>query len=213
MILKVKYLIFLLLLFFLVSCKKKDDENPVVTLRGNSSMTIILNTSFTDPGADANDNTDGAVSVNITGEVNPDFAGTYYIVYSATDASGNTGEAIRRVVVKNEAELYSGNYAGTCYLTTDTTNFAASATVSTVVNKRIWIAGFASYPNASVFADISNDTIRFPAQTAQAGNPAVTHKFEGNGLVKTINDTTVFEIHFSDSVSGNISNGFMVYKK
>ena len=208
-----KYFLLLLIVFLVFSCKKKDDENPVVTLRGNSLITIILNSSFTDPGADAYDNTDGAVSVEITGEVDPDFAGAYNIVYTANDAAGNSGQAVRTVIVRNEADIYNGQYTGSCYTTVDTTIILSSILVSTTLNKRIWIAGFADYQNTSVFADISNDTISFPSQTTQAGNPAITHKFEGTGLIKIINDTTIFEINFSDSVSGNISNGYMVYKK
>jgi len=203
----------LLLVFSVFSCKKKDEENPVVTLRGDSFITIILNSEFTDPGADAYDNTDGTLTVEVSGEVNTDFAGTYNIVYIASDAAGNSGQAIRTVVVRNEAEIYNGQYTRTCYTAADTTNQLSAVTVSTILNKRIWIAGFASYQNASVFADISNDTIRFPSQTSTAGIPAVSHKFEGNGLVKTINDTTIFEVNFTDSVSGVITNGFMVFKK
>lgn len=208
-----KYLLLLLLVLSFFSCKKKDDENPVVTLRGDSFITIILNSDFSDPWADAYDNNDGTLAVEISGEVNTDFAGTYNIVYSATDAAGNSGYAIRTVVVRNEAEQYNGLYTRTCYTTADTTNQLSTVTVSTILNNRIWVAGFASYQNASVFADISNDTIRFPSQTSLAGIPAITHKFEGNGLIKVINDTTVFEINFSDSVSGVITNGLMVFKK
>ncbi|HNW69567.1 MAG TPA: DUF5011 domain-containing protein [Bacteroidales bacterium] len=210
---KFKYLLFLLLGLSLFSCKKKDEENPVVTLKGDSFVTIILNSEYTDPGADAFDNTDGTLTVEISGEVNPDFAGTYYIVYTASDAAGNSGQAIRTVVVRNEAEPYNGPYSRTSYTPADTTNQLSTVTVSTILNKRIWVAGFAHYQNASVFADISNDTIRFPSQTSLAGAPAITHKFEGSGLIKNINDTTVFEIYFSDSVSGVITNGFMVFKK
>jgi len=208
-----RYLLLLLLVFSVFSCKKKDEENPVVTLKGDSFITIILNSEYTDPGADAYDNTDGTITVEVSGEVNTDFAGTYYIVYTASDAAGNSGQAIRTVIVRNEAETYNGLYSRTCYTAADTTNQLSTVTVSTIQNNRIWIAGFASYQNASVFADISNDTIRFPSQTSTAGIPAVSHKFEGNGLIKTINDTTIFEIYFNDSVSGNITNGIMVFKK
>ncbi|HNZ43071.1 MAG TPA: DUF5011 domain-containing protein, partial [Bacteroidales bacterium] len=84
-----KYLLFFLIIIFVSSCKKKDEDIPVVTMRGDSFMTVILNDEFTDPGADAYDDNDGPLAVEISGIVNPDFAGTYYIVYSATDASGN----------------------------------------------------------------------------------------------------------------------------
>lgn len=208
-----KYLILLVIISFITSCKKKDVESPVITLKGNSFITIILNSDFTDPGADAYDNTDGSLYVETTGIVNSDFAGTYYIVYSATDASGNTGQTIRTVVVRNEAEIYNGEYTGTCYTLSDTSSILSTVVISTILNKRIWIAGFADHQNVSVFADISNDTISFPSQLSKEGNTTIFHRYAGLGLIKTISDTTIFEIHFSDSVSGNITTGDMVYKK
>ncbi len=209
---KIKLLI-LLLIFIAVSCKKKDEQSPVVTLKGDSFMTIVLNSGFTDPGADATDDIDGIVTVETTGIVDTNFAGTYYIVYTASDAAGNTGETIRTVVVRNEAEIYSGDYLATYFTTNDTSSYLSAIEVSTTINKRLWFGGFSEYQNASVYADISDDTVFFPAQNTQVGFPSVIHKFEGTGLIKNINDTVIFEIIYSDSVSGNIQNGVLVYKK
>jgi len=210
---KVPALIFFFLLVATLSCKKKDSENPMVMLHGNALMTILLNSSFTDPGAEAYDNNDGELQVETEGTVDTNFAGTYNIVYSAYDAAGNSGQAVRTVIVRNEAEIYNGSYDGACYTSADTTAYIASVVVSNILNKRIWIAGFALYPNASVFADISSDSVFFPSQVSLAGTPAIVHKFGGTGLIKTVNDTTVFEINYTDSVSGLVSTGIMVYKK
>ncbi|HQI71097.1 MAG TPA: DUF5011 domain-containing protein [Bacteroidales bacterium] len=208
-----KYLLFFLIIILVSACKKKDEDNPIVTMRGDSFMTVILNDEFTDPGADAYDNNDGPLAVEISGIVNTDFAGTYYIVYSATDASGNSGQTVRTVVVRNEAAPYSGEYTGTCTTAADTTTILATVLASTTVNKRIWIAGFAQYQQVSVFADISNDTISIPSQLSPQGNTGLTHRYAGNGIVSSISDSTIFEIHYSDSVSGTITTGDMVYKK
>ncbi|HPI29684.1 MAG TPA: DUF5011 domain-containing protein [Bacteroidales bacterium] len=208
-----KYLLFFLIIFLVASCKKKDEDNPVVTMLGDSFMTVILNDDFTDPGANAYDNTDGPLTVEISGTVNPDFAGTYYIVYSATDASGNSGQAIRTVVVRNEAAPYGGEYTGICTTPTDTTTILATVLASTTVNKRIWIAGFAQHQQVSVFADISNDTVSIPSQLSPQGNTGLIHRYAGNGFVSSISDTTLFEIHYSDSVSGTSTTGDMVYKR
>ncbi len=208
-----KYLLFFLIIIFVSSCKKKDEDIPVVTMRGDSFMTVILNDEFTDPGADAYDDNDGPLAVEISGIVNPDFAGTYYIVYSATDASGNSGQTVRTVVVRNEAALYSGEYSGNCTTSADTTTILATVLASTTVNKRIWIAGFAQYQQVSIFADISNDTVSIPSQLSPQGNTGLIHRYAGNGIVSSISDTTIFEIHYSDSVSGTITTGDMIYKR
>lgn len=207
------YIILLFVLLIISSCKKKDTESPIVTLKGDPFITVSLNSVFVDPGADAVDNNDGAINVDIVGTVNSDFAGTYEITYYAVDAAGNSAFASRTVIVSNDANIYKGNYNEKCFTDADTTDFISTVVVSTILNKRIWIAGFADFQNATVFADITHDTIIFPEQSSQAGSPAIIHKYGGTGLIKNFSDTTVFEIYYTDSVSGNITNGFLVYKK
>ena len=75
-----------------------DTIAPVVTLNGSSSITVELDTVYNELGATSN----GNEAVNISGDtVNINVAGTYTVVYSATDAAGNTGTASRTVTVKN----------------------------------------------------------------------------------------------------------------
>ena len=62
-------------------------------------MSLPLGQQFVDPGAMAIDSYDGSVSVNVTGSVNIDVAGSYVLTYSAVDAAGNVGHARRTVVV------------------------------------------------------------------------------------------------------------------
>jgi len=45
--------------------------------------------------------------VEAEGIVDTNFAGTYIIIYSATDAAGNEAQASRTVVVRNEAKIYN----------------------------------------------------------------------------------------------------------
>ena len=73
-----------------------DTTPPVITLNGESSMTITEGDSFTDPGA----TTDDGEQVITQGTVNTATAGTYTITYTATDAAGNTATATREVVVE-----------------------------------------------------------------------------------------------------------------
>ena len=75
-----------------------DTTAPVVTLIGDTSITIEKGTTYVEQGATASDH-DGSAPVTITGYVDADTVGTYTITYSATDASGNTGLATRTVNV------------------------------------------------------------------------------------------------------------------
>lgn len=72
---------------------------PVITVNGQSAISIVEGTSYTDEGASAIDNVDGAVSVLTIGSVDSNTAGTYIIYYSATDAAGNNQTAVRTVNV------------------------------------------------------------------------------------------------------------------
>ncbi|WP_299440755.1 DUF5011 domain-containing protein [uncultured Aquimarina sp.] len=76
-----------------------DGTAPVIQLIGDSEITINVGDSFTDPGATAMDDIDGDISANIvvTGTVNVNVPGTYTIVYSVEDSSGNTS-SVERIV-------------------------------------------------------------------------------------------------------------------
>lgn len=74
---------------------------PTITLKGSSKMTINLGDLWVDPGYSAFDamGMDITGSVNISGKVNPLIAGTYSVIYSVTDAYGNSSSKLRVVTV------------------------------------------------------------------------------------------------------------------
>ncbi|MBK8923820.1 MAG: DUF5011 domain-containing protein [Saprospirales bacterium] len=78
-----------------------DNVNPVVTLLGAASMELCQGEVFVDPGATADDNCSGNLSVNIvvTGSVNTAAAAVYQLEYTATDACGNVHTQTRTVTV------------------------------------------------------------------------------------------------------------------
>ena len=85
-----------------------DTTAPAVALNGAATMTVILGSSFTDPGATANDSCTGSLAVTVTGSVNTNAVGSYTLTYAATDASNNTGTATRTVnVIYNFSGFFS----------------------------------------------------------------------------------------------------------
>lgn len=75
-----------------------DTTAPVITLNGANPMTVILGSTFTDPGASANDSCAGSFAATPSGTVNTNAIGSYTVTYNATDPSGNAATAVTRTV-------------------------------------------------------------------------------------------------------------------
>lgn len=91
----------------------EDSIPPIVTLRGNATMTIRLNDRFFDPGAMGSDMCSGAVMSSVEGVVNTSRPGVYTLSYTATDQAGNVSVPLTRKVtvvgsVNAEGEVSEG---------------------------------------------------------------------------------------------------------
>jgi hypothetical protein len=76
-----------------------DTEAPQVTLTGPSSVTVECHASYTDAGATATDNCSPAPTPTSSSNVDVNTPGTYQVIWTATDAGGNTDSETRTVVV------------------------------------------------------------------------------------------------------------------
>lgn len=117
---KISILIWSIVLLTL-SCKKSDSTssetdktNPVISLIGDSDLSIALGGNTSDPGATANDNIDGDISTSISSDwntaVDQSKTGSYVVNYTVSDKAGNKGTAKRNVTVKSMASSYLGVY-------------------------------------------------------------------------------------------------------
>jgi len=96
-----------LMLIFLVSCGGSgtpepplpDTTPPVITLNGDSSITLYLNETYNELGANAIDDSDGTVEVVISGAVDTSVFGSYTITYGATDSAANFSSVTRLITV------------------------------------------------------------------------------------------------------------------
>jgi len=96
---------------------KMDDENidlslpppPSITLLGNATTTAEFGSTFTDPGATAQDSIDGNITsaIQITGSVNTNVMGTTTLTYSVTNSHGLSATTTRAVVVACTHDCYS----------------------------------------------------------------------------------------------------------
>ena len=81
-----------------------DKTPPVISIIGELNVTIPKGASYTDKGATATDNVDGALNAVATGTVNTAVVGMYTITYTATDAAGNKATAIRTINVISDED-------------------------------------------------------------------------------------------------------------
>ena len=77
-----------------------DTVRPTITLNGSASLSIAQGSSFTDPGATANDDRDGNITgrIAVSGSVNTAVAGSYTLSYNVKDAAGNAASTVTRTV-------------------------------------------------------------------------------------------------------------------
>lgn len=80
--------------------KVVDTTPPVITLNGAATVTVECGTGYTELGALATDTCDGPVPVTTSGSVSG-AKGTYTVTYTATDSSGNTANATRKVIISD----------------------------------------------------------------------------------------------------------------
>lgn len=163
-------------------CKKDDTTPPVITLNGSSSMSQSLNSSFTDPGATANDDEDGEVTVSVTGTVDPNMKALYTLTYTATDAAGNSGTATRTVDIVNDAEYLAGAYANStdsCTITGGPFLWASpnfpDVITSNTVNNAITINNFGQFGESiNINATVSGTNITIPLGQSLGGTYTIT---------------------------------------
>ena len=104
---------------------REDTEGPVITLKGDGTIYVVVNSKYNEPGYTAKDKCEGDLtsSVKVTGTVNTGTIGTYKLTYTAADSLNNTTTKTRNVVVQNSYSKVSSNYtcgkAGVIYLTFD----------------------------------------------------------------------------------------------
>ena len=77
-----------------------DVTIPVITLLGESEVSLELGSTYTDAGATAADNIDGDITANIVtvNSVDVNTVGTYTVTYNVSDAAGNAATQVTRTV-------------------------------------------------------------------------------------------------------------------
>ena len=123
----------------------KDTKKPSISLTGGSLITtIVVGSSYTDPGFEITDNyynkitgnssgNIGDFNVNVNSNVDVNKVGTYFVKYTATDSSGNTSSEVTRTinVVPTPITQYAySDYVSESYTTTCPESYSYSCSES-----------------------------------------------------------------------------------
>ena len=82
-----------------------DTTAPIITLRGDSVVTLSVGDTYTELGATANDDRDGELTVVISGNVDTSIPGTYTLSYTCRDLSNNSAGVTRTVIVNEATDI------------------------------------------------------------------------------------------------------------
>jgi len=188
-------------LMLTTSCKVDDTVAPVVTLKGDATMTIDFGAAFDDPGATATDDNDKEVTIVVEGTVNKDAAGEYKLIYKATDEAGNIGSAERTVYVSHRKSNIAGNYSVSETFTSNDPSepngtygpFSATITAGAASNMAIKFNNFGDYgPSVILDATLTgNSGIAVTIPSVTTGG--IT--FEGTGTVNAAG--TVINVNYT----------------
>ena len=133
----------------------QDTTPPVITLIGGNPIYVDLGSTFTDPGATANDTCAGSVPVVASGTVNVNVVVTNILTYTAADGNGNTNTATRTVIVIAATPVITGvaanpdgsftlNFAGIpgdTYVLETTTNLLSTGGWQPIATNTLDISG------------------------------------------------------------------------
>lgn len=199
---------FLIAVFTLLvgGCKKADRTAPEITINGGAMQTISLQSTYTELGATATDDSGSEVELTTTGIVDTSLAGHYIITYKAEDKAGNISAVQKTVIVKNDAEWLAGPYNCEITSATPVVHYVQAITASTTVNNRILFSRFSDYAyNSRIYANVAGTTLTLPSQfTIQVGIPPNAHDrtFYGTGNITG----TDFTLMYTDSINGSVVN-------
>ena len=156
-----------------------DTTVPVITLNGQSSISLTVGDTYTEQGATANDNVDGNLTNNIVinGSVDTSSPGTYTVTYTVNDASNNTSLIARTITVQDSTANTSQAF---------TINVSANNASNYILNgtdRNGQVSG--NDPTVTIKV---GDTVNFAVNAP--GHPFYLKTVQGTGTANTISGVT-----------------------
>jgi trimeric autotransporter adhesin len=76
----------------------EDTTPPVITLLGDNPLTLLMNSTYTEPGSTVTDAVDTGLTTTVTGTVDTSDVGSFILSYDVTDTAGNVATTVTRTV-------------------------------------------------------------------------------------------------------------------
>jgi hypothetical protein len=200
----------------IVSCGN-DVRAPEIELNGKTNDTIELNSNYSEPGYTAKDKKDGDIThkVMVSGAVNPNKTGDYFIKYEVIDKAGNSAKAERTVNVFNKAFFLEGIYTVNEIVkgaNPGQFNYSVHAKSSETKNMQLELNNFGAYGiYVNVRADISGNIITIPLQSPNGMPSGSEGSITGSGEIV---NNKISKIDFICSYfSGGVDTVSCIYTK
>lgn len=202
---------------FMLHVAKPINTPPKVILIGSPTFNVTLNSSYTDAGYTAGDEEDGDITaqVIVSGSVNVDSVGLYYISYVVTDSEGLKDSVVRIINVRNSLNYLSGSHN---VVTTDLSNGNTRTWITTVaasvnVNNQIKIFKISDcfLADPILTYDPALDSLFMPSQTFTCITPNDTlpHTFVGKGKIIQGSIKRII-LDYTDSYIDNLGNPILL---
>ncbi len=189
---------------------------PKISLFGNQTVIITLNSPYFEVGYSAFDVEDGNLTsqVIVTNPLNINLQGQYNISYVVTDSDGNKDSVVRKVIMKNSLSELSNIYncSSTDLQSGVVHNWIGALSSSDTLNNfcKIFKISDCFMANPVFFYDAVKDSIFLAPQTflCITATDTLNHTFEGKGKF-TFNGSNVHVVlfytdKFVDPNSGNL---------
>jgi len=143
-----------------------DTTSPIISIIGDNPATISVNSEYVDAGATAVDDVDGAISTTSTSTVDTTILGSYFVMYTAVDVSGNIATTTRAVnIVDTSAPEITINGTNPITIEINSTYNDLGATASdaidgarsVVTTSNVDTSRIGTYPVTYVASDLSQN--------------------------------------------------------
>lgn len=208
--------LFLLIGFFLIvsGCQKVQEDKipPVIKLLGRNPDTVLLGCEYHELGAIVGDDKEiDEDAYQISGEVNTDTSGLYYLDYTAVDSDGNMAFEQRMIVVEEfSIDFFSGSFSVTDTLLTVVPRQITNYPV--IIERPFQTQDFFSIQNFNNFGN----NFELIIQPDSTGNFEISYDEQdtivsGNGWIKC--DYSGLSLNYNVEIPGETQIHRATYKK